>query len=248
MLGLYDDAELYDLVAPRDEVMERFYLEAAGGPARRVLELGCGSGRFTLPLAKSGALVTGGDLSDMMLGHARLAAAASKVNVDFIKLDMRHFDLGRQFDAIVIAANSLMHLLTPDDFAHGLASIRRHLAPGGVLVFDIFVPSPRLLSQPPGQRQLLGVFRHQNLGEVTVEETIAYDPITQISQADWYWSTVAEPDFRHTNLHLRQIYPQELPLLLRQNRLKLVHRFGGFDREPLTAASWRQVCIAQVAR
>jgi SAM-dependent methyltransferase len=243
MVGLYDDAELYDLVAPRDEEMEHFYVEVAGGPSRKVLELACGSGRFTLPLAKGGAQVTAGDLSRTMLERARAAAHVNGVVVDFFELDMRNFQLGMQFDAIVVAANSLMHLHTAEDFAQAFAAIRRHLAPGGVFAFDVFVPSPRLLSLPPEERQWLGTFMHEHLGEVTVEETIAYDPITQISQADWYWSTKAQPEFRHTTIHMRQIYPQELPLLLHQNGLTLVSRFGGFDRRPLNAESWRQVCL-----
>lgn len=246
MPGLYDDAELYDLVAPRDEVMEQFYVDAAGGPSRRVLELACGSGRFTLPLARSGALVTAGDLSTAMLERARLIARESAVDVDYIELDMRDFDLGQQFDAVVIAANSLMHLLAAEDLAGTFAAIRRHLAPGGIVVFDIFVPSARLLSLPPDDRQLLASFHHENLGAVKVEETITYNPVTQVSQADWYWSTPARPDFRHTTLHLRQIYPQELPLMLWRSGLELVSRFGDFERSPLDVQSWRQVCIAGV--
>lgn len=78
MDSLYDDADLYDLVAPPDDAMERFYVEAAGGPGRRVLELACGSGRFTAPLAASGALVIGGDLSETMLSRARAAVAACR--------------------------------------------------------------------------------------------------------------------------------------------------------------------------
>lgn len=75
MASLYDDADLYDLVAPTDAAMERFYVETAGGPGRRVLELACGSGRFTAPLAESGALVIGGDLAEPMLTRARAAVA-----------------------------------------------------------------------------------------------------------------------------------------------------------------------------
>jgi SAM-dependent methyltransferase len=243
MDSLYDDADLYDLVAPRDALMERFYVEAAGGPGQRVLELACGSGRFTGPLAASGATVTGGDLSEAMLARARAAVPSAQ----FVTLDMRDFVLGRHFDAIVIAANSLMHLHTHADFARAFAAIRQHLAPGGRLVFDVFVPSARLLSLPAGERQLLGTFPHPRLGEVTIEETIAYDPVTQVSRADWYWSTAERRDFRHTPLELRQIYPQELPLLLNLGGLKLDQRFGGFDRSPLTADSHRQVCIAIAA-
>ncbi|MBL8593285.1 MAG: class I SAM-dependent methyltransferase [Devosia sp.] len=175
MQSLYDDPELYDLVAPADAAMERFYVEAAGGPGRRVLELACGSGRFTVPLAASGALVIGGDLSQPMLARARAAAAERGVSAEFVTLDMRDFVLGRRFDAIVIAANS--------------------------------------------------------------------DPISQVMRTDWYWSTAEHNDFRHTPLELRQIFPQELPLLLEAGGLRLLERFGDFDRGPLTAASHRQVCV-----
>lgn len=247
MDSLYDDADLYDIVAPADATMERFYVEAAGGAGRRVLELACGSGRFTVPLAASGALVTGGDLSETMLARARAAIAERGLAADFVQLDMRDFALGRQFDAIVIAANSLMHLLTNADLTRALSAIRRHLAPGGRLMFDVFVPSMRLLSLPAGQREPLGTFAHPRLGDVTIEETISYDPITQVSRADWYWSTADRRDFRHTPLELRQIFPQELPLLLAPGGLRLVERLGDFERGPLTAGSWRQVCVCAVA-
>lgn len=160
---------------------------------------------------------------------------------------MRDFVLGRHFDAIVIAANSLMHLHTSADFARAFSAIRQHLAPGGKLMFDVFVPSLRLLTLPTGQHEGVGTFAHPDLGNVTIEETIAHDPITQVSRADWYWSTPTRKDFRHTPLELRQIFPQELPLLLASGWLRLVERFGDFDRSPLTAQSWLQVCICEVA-
>jgi SAM-dependent methyltransferase len=247
MHELYDDADLYDLVAPRDPDMERFYVKAAGGFGRRVLELACGSGCFTLPLIASGAEVTAIDLAPSMLARAGERLAAQGHSARLIQADMRAFHLGETFDAVVIAANSLMHLHSHDDFTRAFSAIHDHLKADGVLVFDIFVPSARLLSLPPGQRELLGTFIHPQLGGVTVEETIAYDPISQISQADWYWSTGTHADFRHTRLDLRQIYLQELPLLLNLGGLVLTERFGGFDRAALDGNSFRQVCIARRA-
>lgn len=247
MDSLYDDAGLYDLVAPRDGEMERFYVEAAGGPGRRVLELACGSGRITVPLATSGAEVTGVDVSATMLERARAALARNGSTAELVEADMRALDLGREFDTVVVAANSLLHLHTREDFAAAFSAVRRHLAPGGRLAFDIFVPSARLLSLPRDERQLLGVFGHPELGEVTIDETIAYDPITQVSRADWYWSTAERRNFRHTVLEMRQVFPQELPLLLELGGLRLEARYGSFDRSPLTPQSRRQVCIAVAA-
>lgn len=121
--GLHDDADLYELVSPPDETMERFYVETLGGPSRKILELTCGSGRFALPLAKSGAQVTGGDLSVTMLAQARKNGRAGGVQVDFVELDMRNFELDIQFDCVLVAANSLLHLHTSDQFAQAFAAI-----------------------------------------------------------------------------------------------------------------------------
>lgn len=242
---LYDDAELYDLVSPPDRWMERFYREAVGGRGRRVLELACGTGRLTIPLAESGTQVVGADLSDAMLARARRTAAERGVAVEFVKVDMREFDLGDQrFDAAIIAANSLMHLHSAEDFAGAFASIHRYLVPSGRLAFDAFVPSAWLLSRPSDERQRLGVFPHPALGDVVIEETIAYNPASQLMRTDWYWSAAGRPDFRHTQLELRQIYPQELPLLLRQNGFELLARYGDFGASPFGPDSRRQVCVA----
>ena len=241
--SLYDVPELYDLVLPPDPDMEQFYVTAAGGRGRRVLDLACGTGRFTLPLARSGALVTGGDLSPAMLSAARDRARSAGLAIDFVPVDMRDFSLGQRFDAVTIAANSLLHLTETPDLLRFLAAVRRHLGSDGVLVFDIFVPSAFLLSRPPAERQLIGTFDHPVLGPVTVEETISYDPVRQVSTARWYWSGPGQADFRQTELAMRQIYPQELPLLLELGGFRLVERFGGFDRSAFVAESMRQVCI-----
>lgn len=88
------------------------------------------------------------------------------------------------------------------------------------------------------------MFRHSSLGEVKIEETIAYDAATQVMRTDWYWSTAEQLDFRRTVLELRQIFPQELTLLLGLGGLKLAERYGDFDRSPFQPASSRQVCVA----
>lgn len=244
---LYDWPELYDLVSPVDPDMERFYVDAAGGAGRTVLDLACGTGRLTLPLARSGAEIIGADLSEAMLERARLRATEDGLAVTFLPLDMRDFDLGRRFDAVIIAANSLLHLTDTADLLRFLSAVARHLEPGGRLIFDVFVPSAHLLSQPANMRQPLADFSHPDLGLVTVEETVAYDPIRQVSRVNWYWSRPGHPDFRHTPLEMRQIYPQELPLLLGQGGFRLVERFGGFDRSPLAPGSMRQVVICALA-
>lgn len=243
---IYADPAFYDAIAPDDPAMAAFYTDGLTA-GRQVLELACGTGRFTLPLAASGAQVLGGDADPGMLDAARQRLAAAGYAAELLTLDMRDFDLGRRFDRIVIAANSLLHLLETDDLLACLAAVQRHLGTDGELRFDIFVPSAALLSMPGGKRQPLGEKPFASpLGPLTIEESIRYDPIRQVSIADWFWSLPDRPEFRITRLELRQIYPQELPLLLERAGLKLQARFGGFAREPF-GTGFRQVCIASSA-
>jgi ubiquinone/menaquinone biosynthesis C-methylase UbiE len=242
--SLYDRPDLYDLLGPSDPAVERFYVETAHERGGRVLDLACGSGRLTIPLALSGLQVTGGDLSAKMLERARRSAEAQAVELDLVQLDMRHFDLnGRTFDTIIVAMNSVLHLHSLDDFTGFFRSVARHLSPKGRLVFDAFFPNVAMLSGDPDKRQLVGAIVHDTQGKIIVEETLRYDPLTQISHVDWYWSTSTKKDFLKTPLQMRSIFPQEMPLLVASGGLRLVERFGDFDRSPLVAGSVRQVCL-----
>ena len=129
MPSLYDNADFYDLIAPRDVAMEAFYRDRALENGPRVLELACGSGRLAVPLAEASLAVTGLDLSEAMLERARRAAAERKVEVELLAGDMRTFDHGdRRFETVMIAANSIMHLLTADDFRGFFRCVATHLA------------------------------------------------------------------------------------------------------------------------
>lgn len=239
---LYDRPDLYDRVSAPDPCMEAFYLDAARERPGSVLELACGTGRFAVPLARAGLDIAAGDLSEKMLDAARKAAAAAQVSIPFHQLDMRDFDLGATFDTIFVATNSLLHLHTVDDFRSFFASVERHLAPEGRLLFDIFVPSASILSRQPGERHLV-MTSGAGDDEVTLEETTRYDPATQMSHVEWIWSRPGEPDFWRNQLLLRQIFPQELPLLIATGGLRLIQRFGAFDRSPFGPDSRHQVCI-----
>ena len=92
-LSLYDDPILYDRVV-RPGPCEAFYRDLArqtGGP---ILELACGTGRLTLPLARDGHEVVGLDASPAMLQATQDKADAEGVEIAFVQQDMRAFDLG----------------------------------------------------------------------------------------------------------------------------------------------------------
>lgn len=244
---LYDEPELYDALLPASEGQLSFYMTLALRHPGAVLALACGSGQIIVPIAAMGVPITGLDRSSNMLSAANRRATAAGVPVELIDGDMRKFDLGRQFSLIFVARNSLLHLSEPSEFADFFCSVRRHLRADGVLGFDIFNPSVRLLARPSGER--FHVMRKASPlhGEVTVEETIDYDASSQINRATWFISTEARRDAWVVPLHLRSIFPQELPVLLAANGFRLVRRDGDFSGGAFTSSSANQVCQCQVA-
>ena len=109
--------------------------------------------------------------------------------------------------------------------------MRRHLAPDGVLAFDVFNPDVRILARPSGERVFVMRVLSEMHGELTVEATSDYDAATQVNRATWYISVPGRPDAWVSPLHLRSIFPQELPLLLGASGFRLLSRVGDLCRQ-----------------
>lgn len=232
---VYDDPEFYDLLfsGERSLAAQRFYCQEAAHVAGPILELACGSGQLTIPLALAGLQVTGLDLSDSMMAAAARKAEVAGLDVRFVRGDMRDFNLAGPFAAVMIGGNSLLHLLTNEDLRRCFAAVQRHLAPGGRLMFDLSKwPLGRFDSC--GERRLLG-----DMNGYRVEELSAYDAAAQVRHITWYIGD------RVIEYSLRVIFPQELPLLLELTGFRLVTRYGEFTREPFGSDSPRQVCICE---
>jgi SAM-dependent methyltransferase len=243
----YSDATSYDRLFPGGEQAVAFYRAEADRQGGSVLELGCGTGNKLIPIAADGHSCMGLDLSPHMLAEARRKAAERGVDVEWVQGDMRDIDLGRTFDLVFIAANSLLHLHDADDVVSCFRSVRRHLAPGGRLVLDVFNPSVHLLAQADGVRRRRDAltFVDPDRGVVHVDVAETYDAAAQVTRGTWHFSTDDEPDFAVAPLEIRSIFPQELPLLLALGGLGLVDRFGDWSGRPFTGDAAIQICVCE---
>lgn len=139
------DAEVatrYDAAVGLQDGDVEFYLELAREAQEhglRTLEVTCGTGRYTIPMARAGIPIVGSDISPDMLALAREKSAGLD-NVEWVEGDMRDFDLGEQFGLAMIPAGSFQLLTEVDDQLAALRTIYHHLAPGGRLAFEVENP------------------------------------------------------------------------------------------------------------
>lgn len=236
---LYDLPVLYDhLMQPGPcESFYRAQAAAAGGP---LLELACGTGRLTVPIAADGHEVIGLDASASMLAAARSKASSAGVPVTFLEGDMRHFSLGRRFALIILSCNSLGHMTTCDALIDCLRSVSLHLAHGGRFAFDIVNPDVALLARSADEVVDLG---HGT--RIRVRERATYDRASQVRTAHWQVTAPSGHGQALSPLMLRQIFPQELPLLLEAGGLRLLERYSDFERGPFHSDSANQICLAE---
>ncbi|HEU4559200.1 MAG TPA: class I SAM-dependent methyltransferase [Longimicrobium sp.] len=239
---LYDHPELYDALLPGGAHLP-FYAALADRQGGPVLELACGTAQIAVEIAARGHRTTGLDLSASMLRAARERADAAGVELRLVEGDMRRFELGERFGLVFIPRNSLLHCTGTEDILAVFHAARRHLAEGGVFAFDVFNPDVRILATPPGRRSHVMTVPTERWGEVTVEAASDYDTASQVNRATWFISTASERDRWVEPLHLRSIFPQELPLLLERGGFRLLSRHGDFAGTPFASDSPRQVCL-----
>ncbi|MFD2369227.1 class I SAM-dependent methyltransferase [Brevibacillus sp. GCM10020057] len=251
MSNLYHWADYYDLTQKGVPGDIDFYVEQAKLAGGKVLELGCGTGRISIPLAQAGVDVTGLDLSLEMLERARQKAAAAGV-ADSLRLlqgDMRNFDLGQTFSLIMIPFRSFLHLLHIHEQMKALTSIRKHLAPGGKFVMNVFVPKIQHFHEESEKMSLRGTYRLDNGEEVAMWDYTRYDHFQQLSEVTRIYERsnadgvmIERVTGRFT---LRYIYPAELHHLLRLNGLKVVQRYGTFTKGAFDASSNELIVVAE---
>ncbi|HEY8122541.1 MAG TPA: class I SAM-dependent methyltransferase [Myxococcota bacterium] len=209
-----------------------FYLElarASGGP---VLELGCGTGRVLLPIAREGIACVGLDASLDML--AMLRAKRPPPNLELVHGDMAAFDLGaRRFALITVPFRALSHLLDVPAQLAALANARRHLAPGGRLALDVFDPklARTAIAEEPEE---LAVSANTPRGRLQRFDRVSRDLARQVLTLRVRFVADAPEDCGEGELQLRWFHRYELEHLLARAGFAIEALYGGFDRSPWT--------------
>lgn len=213
-----------------------------------ILDLGCGTGNHDLPLARRGYAVTGMDRSAGMLALARKKSTkVRRPRPRFVRGDMRRFDLGGKFDAAICMFGAIGYLLTARDLGACMRSVRSHLNPDGLFIFEFWQGSAAM---PAPHRSWIRLAR-RGLEIVRLDES-RYDPRTGRLPVDFHFFV-----FRHRRSidkfaehHTIQTHSvREVRDLLRRAGFDLVGAFAatniakGF--RPATKESFRVMAVAR---
>lgn len=211
-----------------------------------LLELGCGSGRLLVPLAKAGYSVYGLDIDRSMLAFARhILEPTLSAQVRLIQADLCHFHLAQAFPLILVPCNTWSTLPPPSRQA-ALECITRHLPAGGI--FAASLPNPLLLKRLPQQsaREFEEDFPHPEDGE-PVEVSSGWKRKGNTFSVTWdYDHLLPDGSVRRVSLQVEHNLsdPEEYTAELRQAGLVPLTRYGDFDSSPFSPESPYLILLA----
>jgi SAM-dependent methyltransferase len=256
--ALYDSfiADYYDespLVKGRVQDVA-FYRNAARDFGDPVLELGCGTGRITMALAEAGKRITGLDLSGRMLERAVKKRAALRVEarerVHLVQGDMARFDLGEKFRLVIIPFRPFQHLLEVRQQMDCLECVRKHLAPSGRLILDVFQTDAERMHDPVHMREVqLTEYETADGRRVRISERLAaFHRAEQRNDVEMIFS-IMHRDGRQERLvfawPLRYFFRYEVEHLLARCGFKATALYGDFDRSAIRDDSPEMIFVTE---
>jgi SAM-dependent methyltransferase len=245
-------ARLYDVDLLEDPGDLDLYLalaERADGP---ILELGVGSGRLGVPLARAGWPVTGIDRDQTMLdrARARVEAAGPAVagRMNLIEADVAGLRLPGRFRLAFIALNSLLVFGDRTAQAAAVRTLSEHLEPGGLCVVDIWLPDADDLARYDGRTFLEYVRVDPETGRTVVKTGSAvHDPVSQAVHLTTIFDEGAMGDapvrWVRTD-RIRLVGAEELVVFAESAGLEVELVARGYDLEPIGPGADRAILVA----
>jgi len=190
--------------------------ELALPPGCSILDVGCGTGRHSVELAKRGYAVTGLDLSSEMLAKAAEAAKAAGVHVEWVRANATQFSFPGRFDAAICLCEGAFGLLGSGDDAIDqpltiLCNVSRSLKPGAKVVFTVLNGAAALRK-----------YQNKDVAEGR------FDPLTMVESSAY----APQEGLPAVPLRERAFVPTELSLLFRLAGMPVLNIWGG------TAGNW----------
>ncbi|MFW5952701.1 MAG: class I SAM-dependent methyltransferase [Candidatus Natronoplasma sp.] len=241
--SIYFNGKHYDAWTERNTDIP-FYKKQVKKYGDSVLELGCGTGRITIPIANEGYDITGLDLSKKQLERGKKKAEANGLDIGWINGDMRNFSLDKKFNLIFTPFNTIHHVLTLEYMEKMLENVKNHLNPDGRFIVEFFNPDLDILNRDPTEvHDVIEYEDPEGKGKVKITESTDYEKAKQLMHLTWYYSHDGSKKEREWTI--RVWFPKEVDAIMKYNGFKIEHKYGDFDESPMTNNSAQQILVCR---
>ena len=238
------DANIYDGMNTSLADLEFYKRCLPKNKDARILELCCGTGRLTIPIAKDGYNISGVDFTPSMLEQAKVKASKEGLDIEFIEADIRTLDLANKYDLIFIPFNSIHHLYKNEDLFKTFDAVKTHLKDGGLFLLDCFNPNIQFIVEGEKEQQEIAKYTTSDARNVSIKQIMRYENATQINRIEWHYYINGAFDSIQ-NLDMRLYFPQELDSYLDRSGFKIINKFGSFEEEPFNDSSAKQIFVCE---
>ena len=240
------DAAIYDGMNTDMGDLDFYKGQLPKHKSARILELCCGTGRLTIPIAKDGYTITGVDITRSMLEEAKLKASKEGVTIDWIEGDIRSLNLPDRYDFIFIPFNSIHHLYRNEDLFQAFSVVKKHLKEDGLFLFDCFNPSLEYIVGAQKGEQEIASFTTKDGRLVRILQQMRYERASQINRIEWHYHINGVFDSVQ-KLDMRMYFPKELDAYIQQAGFRVLEKLGNFEGGSFEDASEKQIYVCQIA-
>lgn len=243
--GEYDELYRDKDYAGECDLIEAACRRFAPGGVRSILDLGCGTGNHTIPLAERGYRLTGVDRSAGMLDVARRKAAGRGVDITWVEGDIRQDATGGSFDAALCMFAVLGYLEPNDDVMAAFSMVRRQVRAGGLLMFDVWYGPAVLTLKPADRTKVIPVPG----GQVIRVGTSTLDTSLHMCTVEFHLWRLRDGRVEGESQEVhrtRYFFPLELELMLSTSGFALLSltAFPSLDR-PADVHTWNVFAVAR---
>lgn len=220
-----------------------FYLDYFKNFKGKILEIGAGTGRITVPLLEKRLDVTALDVAPNMLKVLREKANKINIKAKTVCADMRNFRLKSKFDAVIITYRTFQHLYAVKGQISVLNAVKKHLKPDGILIFDVYNPSLKFIAKGNWKWQKDSIIKTPEMkGKIKINFRNRYDMAEQMMYGE-YQLTYPNGKKEISPLQMRFFFRFEIEHLLKLAGFEVKNLYGDFYKNKFNDKSAEMVWV-----
>ncbi|WP_205758509.1 class I SAM-dependent methyltransferase [Lysinibacillus sp. SGAir0095] len=245
----YNNPLLYDKENNAYAEDVKFLLKVASNTKGVIIDLACGTGRATIPLAREGHQLIGVDLHSGMLLEAKKKASNLNLQIDWYEQDCTNLNLNVKSNLIYLVGNSFQHFLTNEAQDGLLTSVNNHLTSEGIFVFGTRFPTAEELWQPSKEEYWRTYIDSETQHKVELYITSSYDAVSQVQENITLRRFINADgeivDESRTNISLRYVFPKEMERILSTNGLQIANVYKDWNENELSNESSEMIYVCK---